>query len=389
MPAEIDMDFIIAITFVVAAIILVLSAFAYQLVSSGKRLKKAQRLSDAILEYTPAFIMIIFDDKKKVVSFNTRMPSFQGFDGKPPLGKKLDEVGFLPSQLRQNGSAVQNGGPPGANLKSIAPIKLNDGTQLFIDWELLPFRDRTGKVEFHIAYGYDRTELLQSQQKLAVLTNKLEQAEEQSRKKIAEDLHDKIGEILIASNRGIARLKRKINSEDAIAGLDALGQSIQQFTTGARSLIFDLIPRALYSLGLGAAVENFATQFSEQHHLSVKVADALQNCQVDQSVAIFLFKAIRESAINAIKHGKASELLITLQHKNQDITISVEDNGCGFAGKQDLFRLKADSGFGLFNLKNRAEQFKGNIGIEQSEALGGGKITISVPGAITKEEECP
>lgn len=89
MPAEIDMDFIIAITFVVAAIILVLSAFAYQLVSSGKRLKKAQRLSDAILEYTPAFIMIIFDDKKKVVSFNTRMPSFQGFDGKPPLGKSL------------------------------------------------------------------------------------------------------------------------------------------------------------------------------------------------------------------------------------------------------------------------------------------------------------
>ena len=101
--------------------------------------------------------------------------------------------------------------------------------------------------------------------------------------------------------------------------------------------------------------------------------------QLDPNIAVFLYKGVRECVKNAIKHGGADRMLVSLCHSEQYIEVAVEDNGTGFTPDEDHFGLKKDSGFGLFNLKNRAEQFDGSITLAKAEKLGGGKVTVYVP----------
>ncbi|MGH7494913.1 MAG: sensor histidine kinase [bacterium] len=372
-------EFIIAIAFTTGIICLVIFVYAFQLLSSGKRLRKAQRLVDAAIEFTPAFMTIVFDEHDRVADLKVRDPASQGYFREAFAGKDKQDLSFLPLALRQTASPEADSMPGPENGKPTAPLKMPEGSILYIAWDMQKFMNETGKTEFHIARGYDiTTELLQTQKKLQVLSATSLEAEERERKRIAEDLHDRIGEVLISSSRLIADLKKKNPAAEISRGLEELSQTIDNFTRGTRSLIFDLVPPVLYDVGFAAAVETLAGEFKRQHKLTIRVQDAWQDFQVNQEIAIFLYKAVREFILNAMKHGGADEIIVALTRSERTLTVTVEDNGSGFAPGANPATLSRDAGFGLFNVKNRAEYYAGGVDIAGSTELGGGQIKVWV-----------
>jgi signal transduction histidine kinase len=373
-----SMNFVIAIAFTTGIISLVVIVYAWQLVTSGKRLHKAQRFADAAIEFTPAFMTIVFDEHERVAVIKARNPAVETHFREAFAGKKKQELSFLPPALRNptsadaDSSAPENGTPP-------APLKMPAGDILYIAWEMQDFKNRDGKTDFRFARGYDMTaELLQTQRKLKVLSAASTEVEERERKRIAEDLHDRIGEILISSSRLITELKKRSPSPEINEGLDELDRTIDKFTRGTRSLIFDLVPPVLYDVGLAAAVESLVVDFKKQYNISIRVVDALQDFPINQEIAIFLYKAVREFILNAMKHGGADEMLVSLTRSDHTLAVTVQDNGSGFAPGANPSTLNTDAGFGLFNLKNRAEYYGGGIAIAGSADLGGGQITVWV-----------
>lgn len=374
-----SLNIVIAIAFTTSMIVLVVSMYGYHLVSSGKRLKKAQQFADAAIESTPAFMTIVFDEHDRVAVLKVHSPASEMYFREAFTGKKKQELGSLPEELR-NPPSAETGSPSGhENGKTTTPLNMPDGSILFIEWKMQNFTSKNGKTEFKFAQGYDiTTELLQTQKKLKVLSATSTEVEERERKRIAEDLHDRIGEILITSSRLIEELKKKSPSPDISQGLDELDRTIDKFTKGTRSLISDLVPPVLYSVGLVAAIESLAEECKRQHNVAIHVEDAWQDFQANQEISIFLYKAVREFIHNSIKHGGADEIMASFARTDHTLTVIVQDNGSGFALEANQLTLNPDSGFGLFNIKNRAEYYGGGIEIAASTDLGGGQIKVWV-----------
>ncbi len=225
--------------------------------------------------------------------------------------------------------------------------------------------------------------------KLKALTVRLSSAEEQERRRIAEDLHDRIGETLVVSSRSIEELKHKLASDEANRHLDELSQAIQKFMKGTRSLIFDLIPPALYDFGLDVAVESFAANCRDQYPITIQVETDGQGSGLAPNVAAFLYKAVRELVINAAKHSHGDAATIRLNGANQSYTVVVVDNGVGFDSAQDEAGKTDLGGFGLFNIQVQAEYYGGYLEVDSSRQSGG-RVTICVPkngGAAAGETE--
>ncbi len=369
-------DFIIAIGFTVAMISLVVGMFGFQLVISARRLRKTQRLADAALEFTPAFITILLDGRDRVAGVKVRHAAAAGHLRTALLGMKLAELGFLPPALRIPRDAAAPA-PPVEAASRRAPLQLPNGEVLYLEWELQRSGDNS---DFHLLRGFDITnELLHTQRKLQVLSATSSEGEERERKRIAEDLHDRIGEILISSSRLLDNLKKQNATPEIRQGLEELERTIAEFTKGTRTLISDLVPPILYNVGLVAALEALAVDFKRQHNLAIQLEDGWPEMQINQEIAIFLYKAVREFIYNAVKHGGADEILISPSRADHRLALTVEDNGSGFAVEASQLAMNTDSGFGLFNVKNRAEYYQGGLEIGDSDKLGGGKIRVWVP----------
>ncbi len=228
----------------------------------------------------------------------------------------------------------------------------------------------------HILISNRRLNL--AHKKLQALTARLSSAEESERKRIAEELHDRIGETLVVTSRSIEELKGKMASEEAGRDLDQLGKTIQKFLKGTRSLIFDLIPPALYDIGLEAAVESFVARSKKRYQIDLRMIDDGKEKPLATDAAAFLYKAIRELVLNVVKHSNAHQATITLMRQGGDYKVVVEDNGVGFSQNGAGHSDAGSSGFGLFNIQVQAEYYGGSVQID-SALPAGGRVTMSVP----------
>ncbi|MFQ5649852.1 MAG: sensor histidine kinase [bacterium] len=233
-------------------------------------------------------------------------------------------------------------------------------------------------VSYAIHILVSNRHLRQAQEKLRALTVRLSSAEEQERKRIAEELHDRIGETLIVCTRSIEQLKKKWGSGEARQDFDQLTQTLRQLMKGTRSLIFDLIPPALYDLGLEAAVESFVVLCQRQYQIDIKIEDDGRNKPVEQDVAVFLYKAIRELILNVAKHARADTATIKLSRRRNHYRVVVEDNGVGFSSKHSNNHHTYRHGYGLFNIQIQAEHYRGHLEIDRSRPKGGA-VMIAVP----------
>ncbi|MEK7728554.1 MAG: ATP-binding protein, partial [candidate division KSB1 bacterium] len=282
----------------------------------------------------------------------------------------------LPSELTPRPRAELT---PEEQERLTAPLKMPDDGILYLRWEMQNFTNAAGKTEFRLARGYNRTEeLLQTQHMLKKLSATASEKEERERKRIADNLHDRLGEVTVTSQRLVRELKKKNSSPDLHHALEELEGALREFSRGTHSLLYDLAPPVLYNVGLAAALEAHANLFGKQHQLSIRVDDGLGDSPLNLDMALFLYKAALELLRNAVKHGGADEILISLRRTEQTVAVIVEDNGLGFAAEMETPAPGLDSGFGLFSMKNRAEYYHGDLMTESSSELGGGKVTVWV-----------
>lgn len=372
-----SMNFITAIALTTVVIVLVVGMYALVLVVSGKRLQKTERLAAAALESSPAFISLVFDGQDRVTDLKVQNPAAEKHFRATFINKKKQELSFMPKEWQNLGldaaPAPENGG-------ATAPLTLPDGNTLYLKWKMQDFSNDDGATELRIARGYDMTtELLQTQRMLKKLSATVSEREEQERRRISEDLHDHLGEVVVTSRQLIQAMKKKSPSPEFSRNLEELDGAITKLNRNTGSVIAELAPRGLFNIGFVAALEGLIGEFKRRHQISICLENAWPDGQLNHEVATFLYKAVREFLLNAMKHGGADEILIALTRTEAALTVTVQDNGSGFdETAPPPLAPGADSGFGLFNFKNRAEYYGGDLAIGQSAELGGGKITVWV-----------
>jgi len=154
--------------------------------------------------------------------------------------------------------------------------------------------------------------------------------EEKERKRMADYLHDQIGQELFAIKIKLELLKDQLSSHEDIRVLSDLSNSIIRTMDKTRSLTFELSPPILYQLGLEAALEWLAEQIYVQHNIMVSLEDDKQEKPLDEDVKIFLYRAVRELLTNVAKHAQTQNAKVSIEKDTSHIRICVEDNGVGF-----------------------------------------------------------
>jgi PAS domain S-box-containing protein len=202
--------------------------------------------------------------------------------------------------------------------------------------------------------------------------------EEQERRRIANLLHDSIGQNLALTKIKLEELKELSSSEALSTHFNELQKIIDEAINSARSLTFDISPPILYELGFEAAIEWLGEQTLKTHNILFEFRDDRKSKPLTNMSRVVLYQAIREFLINIIKHSKAHKVKIFLQKNEGDICINIEDDGIGF-DIQDISSKMLDSGsFGLFSVRERLIFIGGHFEINSVPGQGT-QIILTAP----------
>jgi len=225
---------------------------------------------------------------------------------------------------------------------------------------------------------YNEEKLLEQQEKMRSLSSKLLLAEERERRRIATELHDRIGQTLAITKIKLGELREASTSNEAAEALEEILEFIDQTIQDARSLTFELSPPVLYELGLEAALDWLANQIREKHGLQIEFNDDGQPKPLDDSCRVIMFQAARELLFNIVKHACAHSATVSVRKDDNDIRIDIEDNGIGFENSELEATETGSRGFGLFSIRERLNPLGGHLEIK-SEPGRGTHVTMVAP----------
>jgi len=212
-------------------------------------------------------------------------------------------------------------------------------------------------------------DLRESEATLRRLNTELLRAEETERRRLAAALHDELAQNLFAAIAQLVGLRGRNAQSAATLQLDAIISSLDQCLRQTRELTFDLCPPVLYNLGLIAALRKLGEQFQQSHGLAFWLDGAQSLRPMDAELASLLYQAVRELLRNVIKHARATRIDIRVEETTDRLSISVADDGVGLAvrsGPPD----RSQSGFGLFNIKERLRALGGRVDIASAPGTG-------------------
>lgn len=257
-----------------------------------------------------------------------------------------------------------------------------DGTRAWLRWEIRPWGDHNGQPAGILIFTEDinarkRMEeaLRKSEQELRALAGSLLTAQEDERRRIARDLHDDVTQRLASLSIEIGKLAGAPGPSDDISDrLRGLQKQAVQVSQEVRRLSHGLHSSVIEDLGLSTALEEFCEEFGKAQGIPVRLDDALQDASLTVQTASCLFRVAQESVQNAVKHGAATQVYVSLSADRDFVQLRVSDNGAGFAAGPG----RAGLGLGIVNMKERMRLVNGEFSITSRPGRGT-EIVASAP----------
>lgn len=224
---------------------------------------------------------------------------------------------------------------------------------------------------------HELSEALQQLRQLSAYTHTVR---EEERTRIAREVHDELGSLLVALKMDVGWLDKRLGEQqqrdpDAaqsmrdtmVAKCRRMGRQIETAVDNVGSIITDLRPSILDHQGLWAALDWQAHEFVQSAELVLDwQIDASEALPLPESAAIGIFRIFQEMLSNVGRHARASAVAVSITATPQEICISVQDNGCGAAAAA----FEAANAYGVMGMRERARHLGGNINISSQIGLG-------------------
>jgi len=203
-------------------------------------------------------------------------------------------------------------------------------------------------------------------------------AQEAERQRIGRELHDETGQALTAIGLGLRGASTTLyqDVDKAAANLRRLEDMAERALTELQRLIADLRPSHLDDLGLPAALRWYAGEVQSRTPLPVSVDVIGDPRPIDAPVKTALFRVAQEALTNVVKHAEAQHAHVRLTYGRNDVSLSVEDDGCGF----DTTVLSSPKWptWGLLGMEERASLLRGQL-ILKSRPGEGTRVEVTIP----------
>jgi PAS domain S-box-containing protein len=255
-------------------------------------------------------------------------------------------------------------------------LRRHDGEHRWIFDQGVPRFHADGSFAGYIGSGIDVTERRLAEEALSTVSQKLIEAHEEERARLARELHDDINQRLALLRVHLERLMHNPPTSAAqLRGkiLEA-SQQTADLVKDIQALTHRLHPSKVELLGLAAAARSLCEEFSDQQ--DVKIDFHAENVPeaLPQEISLCLFRVLQEALQNAIKHSGSRHATVSLRGGVNDIDLTVQDSGVGF----DAREAGRGRGLGLTSMKERLKLVDGQLSIH-SELRRGTTIHARVP----------
>jgi signal transduction histidine kinase len=209
--------------------------------------------------------------------------------------------------------------------------------------------------------------LKEQRENLREMTERLITAQEQERQHISRELHDDLGQALTLHMISLRNLQNDLSlaNEELFERLQALHDQTYDIFIKIRGLAQDLRPPILDALGLKVSMQTYCTEFTRRTHLPITF-------EVDESLPVLpdiynitLYRVLQEALSNIVKHAKANHVWVDLSSEDNNIILTVQDNGLGFNAGQTQ-----SNGMGLSNMRERVTIAGGHFSISSDQRRG-------------------
>lgn len=217
---------------------------------------------------------------------------------------------------------------------------------------------------------------------------KLLKTQELERKRIARDLHDTTVQNLTSLIYKTELCEKYVDIDNIRVKLELeiMKKTLRTTIQDMREIIYDLRPMNLDDLGLISSVERYIDQAMRSSGIIIHFEVEEENFEFNKIVSSTLMRIVQEATNNAIKHSKADTLNISIKSDEENIILTIIDDGIGFDTKKFINnKHKVISNFGLSVMRERVNLLSGLFEIDSKKNIGT-KITISVPISLNTED---
>lgn len=216
------------------------------------------------------------------------------------------------------------------------------------------------------------------------LNGRILRVQDEERRRIARELHDSLGQVLVALTMNLAALKNEALVPDGPKRSRLLSESLELLEQGSaetRTLSYLLHPPLLDELGFAAAAKWYVEGFSQRSKIQAKLEISPDIPRMAQDVELALFRVLQEGLTNIHRHSGSSSADISVESKRGSVILAIKDYGAGIPAPllEKFKKNAAGTGVGLAGMRERVTDLGGEIDV-QSEGHGTiVKVTIPVP----------
>lgn len=268
-----------------------------------------------------------------------------------------------------------------------------DASELWIELTVALVRDDEGIPDYFISVVADIGERKRAEEALRISREELRhlsahilQIREEENERIARELHDDFAQKLSALKMAVAMMENALPSDDSSASIRrnprAAAALVDKLIDSVRQIAAELRPAMLDDLGLIAAIDWLANEFSRRHNVRIVRHIDAHAITFNRASRIELFRIIQEALANVARHSGATEVVLNLACDDAHCIVRVADNGRGAA-----FDMNAGlRSFGLLGIRERASLLGGDIQITTSPGSGF-VLAATLPLAVVEAEE--
>ncbi|UOG73332.1 PAS domain-containing protein [Hymenobacter tibetensis] len=194
-------------------------------------------------------------------------------------------------------------------------------------------------------------------------------AQEEERRRIAESLHNGVGQLLFATKLNFDRLATLVPKEIFRGANQLLDEAIQE----TRKVSHELVPATLNNFGLAKSIRDLCQNYSQTRiRVNCEIV-GLEN-RLEPYLEVAVYRICQELLTNVTKHAEATSADVLLVQEDGDVTLKVRDNGKGVSPERSK-----SAGIGLRTIKDRVNLLNGTFSLHTPDTSTGTQVTVRIP----------